>query len=247
MSITYQTKTEFGFICDLVGQRSIPQLSLLMANLEVRRGGLGVPKPSLRAAPDFVLTMAASKRQAEQGFTIARDMATVKLHLTIAGLYNRLTNPDSVFLDRFADLPPHVAQHAVSTKCLTDKRPWQLIYVTSTSQAHSNLKRFTSGITESRIWQEVGDNRCDQIHTVPGLLYPHMAPARVSMSRSQVNHRLANWVFHYGLKRRLRLPTVRLEMIHRSTWRGIVSRPHVGSRTSKLFHRTGALTARPVK
>ena len=87
-----------------------------------------------------------------------------------------------------------------------DRRPWQLIYTTSTSQARSNLKRFTSGITESRISQEVRLNIKDQIHAVPGLLSPHMATALVSMSRSQVNHRLANWMFDYGLKRRLRLP-----------------------------------------
>ena len=45
----------------------------------------------------------------------------------------------------------------------------------------------------------------------------------------------------------IRLSTVRREINHVNTWRGIVSRPHVGIGTSKLFHRTGVLTARPVK
>ena len=50
-----------GFICNLAGHRLIPQLSLLMTNLGVNQGGLGVLEPSHRAAPNFVLTMAAGK------------------------------------------------------------------------------------------------------------------------------------------------------------------------------------------
>ena len=50
--------------------REIPQASLLLSQISVAYGGLGLLNASARAIPDFVLTMTMAMRHALQGFHI---------------------------------------------------------------------------------------------------------------------------------------------------------------------------------
>ena len=56
-----------SFLGDLT-VREIPQASLLLSQISVVHGGLGLLNASGRAIPDFVLTMTMTMRHASQGF-----------------------------------------------------------------------------------------------------------------------------------------------------------------------------------
>ena len=63
-----------SFLGDLTG-RAIPQASLMLSQISVADGGLGLLNASARAIPDFVLTMAMAMRHTSQGFRINKDLA----------------------------------------------------------------------------------------------------------------------------------------------------------------------------
>jgi hypothetical protein len=65
----------------------LPTYSILIAHINTNKGGLGMLNASLRAAPDFVLNMMISRRQALQGFTINQDTLPLHLHPSISDLY----------------------------------------------------------------------------------------------------------------------------------------------------------------
>lgn len=65
--------------------------------------------------------MAQGMRFAWSGFRLNKDLAPVCLHPTLADLFLRSANPDSVILEPFKALIPIVADKAVSPKCPRNK------------------------------------------------------------------------------------------------------------------------------
>ena len=58
------------FISDLINCRTIPHHALLIAQLHLQEGGLGILDPRSRAIPDFMLTFTTSARHAIGGIRL---------------------------------------------------------------------------------------------------------------------------------------------------------------------------------
>ena len=104
------------FLASLVGHEDIPEYALLISQLSVSHGGLGLLYPSHRAAPDFVITMKEAYQYATKGFTFNEDLDPFQVHPTIASLFSLDTNPNSKYLQRFHRLLPHLAHIACPPK-----------------------------------------------------------------------------------------------------------------------------------
>ena len=82
-----------SFLASLTGRESIPKHALLISQLSVGMGRLGILYPSRRAVPDFVITMTAAMRMAGQGFQFNKDLEPLYLHTMISDLYLLASNP----------------------------------------------------------------------------------------------------------------------------------------------------------
>ena len=76
----------------------IPEYAILISQLGLRAGGLGILCPRTRAAPDFVITMASARRNALHGFRIHKDLPNFPVHQTIGALFDISTNTNSKIL-----------------------------------------------------------------------------------------------------------------------------------------------------
>jgi hypothetical protein len=72
--------------------------TILISQLGLASGGLGILCPRTRAAPDFVITMTAAIRNAQQGFRLHHDLLSFKLHQSLSNLFQTSTNPTSHIL-----------------------------------------------------------------------------------------------------------------------------------------------------
>jgi hypothetical protein len=88
----------------------IPKYTILISQLGLRAGGLGLLCPHTRAAPDFVITMASARRNALHGFRIHKDLPNFPIHQTIGTLFDISTNNTSKILQRFHCILPHIAE-----------------------------------------------------------------------------------------------------------------------------------------
>mmetsp|Transcript_18973 Transcript_18973/g.34190 ORF Transcript_18973/g.34190 Transcript_18973/m.34190 type:complete len:1170 (+) Transcript_18973:5063-8572(+) len=192
-----------SFLGDLTG-RAIPQATLMISQISVADGGLGLLNASARAIPDFVLTMAMAMRHASQGFRVNKDLAPRRLHPTVQNLYCRASNPDSLILQRFEHLLLPIADVACGPKCPADERANHLLTKTSTHSARGRLRSHCSKGLVDALYALLGDST--HVHHLPSILSPHMASPIIAMSRSNPSHRLRNNLFSYALLRKLRLP-----------------------------------------
>ena len=192
-----------SFLGDLTG-RAIPQASLMLSQISVANGGLGLLNASARAIPDFVLTMAMAMRHASQGFRINKDLAPCRLHPTVQDLYCRASNPDSLILQRFELLLLPIAEVACGPKCPADERANHLLTKTSIHSARGRLCSHCSNGLVDALYAHLGGST--HVHHLPSILSQHMASPLIAMSRSNPSHRLRNNLFSYALLRKLRLP-----------------------------------------
>jgi hypothetical protein len=86
------------FLTTLTNQPTIPPSAILISQLGLASGGLGILCPRTRAAPDFVMTMTAAIRNAQQGFRLHHDLLSFKLHQSLSNLFQTSTNPTSHIL-----------------------------------------------------------------------------------------------------------------------------------------------------
>jgi hypothetical protein len=97
------------FISDTIGVTTLPHHALLIAQLNLKAGGLGVLDHRTRAIPDFMLTFTTSTRHATNGIYLNKHLNNIHLDPTIATLYSTITNPLSLILKRFHHILPNIA------------------------------------------------------------------------------------------------------------------------------------------
>ena len=98
-----------NFISDLVGAPVLPHHALLICQMNLNAGGLGMLDPRSRAVPDFMLTFTASTRHATAGIHLNKHLQNVHLHHTISALYSTNANPHSLILQRYQHILPNIA------------------------------------------------------------------------------------------------------------------------------------------
>jgi hypothetical protein len=119
---------------------SLPQHSLFIAQLGLSQGGLGLIRPTARAIPDFVLTMAKATNYATQGISFHREAPNILLPTHICALYSQDSNPHSLTLQRFQYALPTIACVAVSHHIPTNQRVDHFLSRTSTNSARARLR-----------------------------------------------------------------------------------------------------------
>jgi len=182
---------------------NLPTHSLFIAQGSLKEGGLGIPRPSARAVPDFVLTMATATNSAIHGFRLHKEAPPFILPHAITSLFHLASNPDSPTLHRFQHALPTIASIAVSHHVPADQRTNHFLTRTSPNSARHRLRMHTNAITTEIVYNETPSNLR---HLLPGVLSSHMSYPLIHMCRSNPRHRLSNPEFIISLKRKLLLP-----------------------------------------
>jgi hypothetical protein len=71
------------FLTTLLASPSTPSHAILISQLSLHAGSLGLLCPRTQAAPDFVITMAVAIRNAMNGFKLHKDLLPFQLHNSI--------------------------------------------------------------------------------------------------------------------------------------------------------------------
>jgi hypothetical protein len=200
------TSTFFQQLLNLPQNEPLPPLATLITRLNVNKGGLGIINPSLRAAPDFVINMASCIRRTTLGFTINKDILSIKLHPSINILYSPHDNPTSNCLRRYTGLVKHIAPLSCSPNCPPEDHILAFETRLSPKSARDNLKIAMGSIMTNQIYSEAIHSNNEHTHLIPSILSPQMSYPLVGMCRSKQHHRMPNWMTELALKRKLRLP-----------------------------------------
>jgi hypothetical protein len=195
-----------SFIADLLSQHNLPRHSTLITEIGASQGGLGILSPRRRAIPDFILSMVQAHRYATHGIQLNRDLAPVRLHPSLADLYNKDHNPNLPSLRRFHHLLPTIASIACPARCPPHERVDHFLTSISPHSARSRIKEHCSKYAKGELYQHVKIHCPENFHILPSLLSPHMSAPLVGMCRSVPSHRLSPWQFTFGMLRKLRLP-----------------------------------------
>jgi hypothetical protein len=194
------------FLADLLGITTLPHYSLLIAQLSVTMGGLGLLCPRSRAAPDFLITFTTAIRHATTGINLSRHLDPFHLHPTIGDLFSLPRNPDSLILRRYHCLLPHIAQAACPP---TTPRPDLADYFLTTLSPHSargRIKKHSMLTIKHELLNHVYVDHFEHFHHLPSILSPQSSYPLVAMSRSSPSHRLSPITLYIMLRRKLRLP-----------------------------------------
>jgi hypothetical protein len=185
---------------------TLPHHALLIAQLSLNAGGLGILDPRTRAIPDFMLTFTTSTQHATNGIYLNKHLNNVHLHLTIAALYSTSTNPHSIILKRFYHILPNI----VTSSCLpTIPRTDLAQYFLTTLSPHSareRLKKHSTGIITAELYNHVFEHQHKHFHLLPSILSPHTSYPLIAMTRSCIKNCLTPLTFLLCIRRKLRLP-----------------------------------------
>ena len=194
------------FLAELIGQDSIPDMALYIAQLSLADGGLSLLKPGNRAAPDYVITMTQAMRFAGQGIKLHPELEPIYFHPSISELYLPAFNPKSFYLQRFNLLLPHIANVACARACPTADRTDHFLTKVSSHSARSYIKKHCSSGQVQSLYSHVESVCPEHLHHLPSVLTPHMSLPLIAMCRSVPSNRLTNSMFLNPLLRKLRLP-----------------------------------------
>ena len=193
-------------LADLIRITTLPHYSLLIAQLSVSLGGLGLLCPRSRAAPDFLITFTTAIRHATTGINLSRHLEPFKLHPTISDLFSLPHNPDSLILKRYHCLLPHIAQAACPpTTPRTDLADYFLTTL-SPHSARGRIKKHSMINIKNELLNHVYESHFEHFHHLPSILSPQSSYPLIAMSRSNPSHRLSPITFYIMLRRKLRLP-----------------------------------------
>ena len=150
----------------------LPHYATLISQLNLRAGGLGLLCPRTRAAPDFVLGMTSTFRNATLGFRLHRDLLPHKLHPSLQELFLLSTNPSSLILRRFHCLLPQF-----TTICSTPSTPHatrHTHFLTSLplKTMRERINKFCTSHILNATYHEVYSNAPDHLHLLPSILAP---------------------------------------------------------------------------
>ena len=132
-----------SFLSDLLGGATISDHSLLICQLGIKQGGLGLLHSASRVVSDFVIGMNKACFSARHGFKIWKDSSPIRLHPSLTNL-DYAKNPSSVYLQRFHNLLPHVAPIACPAACSSADHTLHFLNHVLLSSATSRLRQTCS-------------------------------------------------------------------------------------------------------
>jgi hypothetical protein len=194
------------FLRQLLQNKNIPDHSKCISHLHTNKGGLGLLFPRHRACSDYVITMTATIKRAQHGFTINPDITPTILHPSIADLFDMSTNTHSSCLQRYHILLPTIANIACSEKCPPHERTQHFQTKLSTHSMRSRIKQYCANSLEALTYETTFLTAPEHTNLLPSILAPQTSYPLVSMNRSNKNNRLPNWSFDIAIRRKLRLP-----------------------------------------
>ena len=174
---------------------NIAEYAILISQLGLRVGGLGLLCPRTRAAPDFVITMASARRNALHGFQIHKDLPNFPIHQTIGTLFDISTNTNSKILQCFHCIHPHIAEVACTPSIPPTDRINHFLTLVSPKSAQSRIKLHLHNYITHSLYNEVFSNAPDQFHLLPSLLSPQTSYPLIGLCQSNSHNRLLNWQF----------------------------------------------------
>ena len=195
-----------SFLTSLTGQESISRYALIIFQLSVGMGGMGILYAIHCAAPDFVITMTAAMRIAGQGFQFNKDLEPLYLHPTISDLYLQAVKPQSLYFQQFQLLLPSIAEVFCSPKYPVDDCITHFLTRISSSSARSRTKKHCSASIQVCLYQEIQTHHSHHLHHLASILVPHTSYLPVAMCQSVPSHQLHNWNLLYTILRKIRLP-----------------------------------------
>jgi hypothetical protein len=143
------------FLSDIIGVPVLPHHALLIAQLSLNAGGLGILDPRTQAIPDFMLAFTSSTRHATKGIYLNKHLNNVHIHSTIPVLYSTTTNPHSIILKRYHHILPHIATSACPpTTPQTDLAQYFLTTL-SPHSARGRLKNHSTAIVTAELYNHV--------------------------------------------------------------------------------------------
>jgi hypothetical protein len=167
----------------------LPHYSLLIAQLSVSLGGLGLLCPRSRAAPDFLITFTTAIRHATTGINLSHHLEPFKLHPTISDLFSLPhNNPDSFILKCYHCLLPHIAQAACPP---TTPHPDLADYFLTTLSPHSArgcINKHSMLNIKNELLNHVYESHFEHFHHLPSILSPPSSYPLIAMSRSNPSH-----------------------------------------------------------
>jgi hypothetical protein len=194
------------FISDLVGVAVLPHHALLICQMNLNAGGLGILDPRSRAIPDFMLTFTTSTRHATNGIHLNKHLNNVLLHHTISALYSTHTNPHSLILQRYQHILPHIAAIACPPTIPRQDLSHYFLTTFSPHSARSRLKKHTTTIVHSELFNHTFTHARDHFHLLPSILSPATSYPLIAMSQCPIKHRLTPLTFLLCFRHKLRLP-----------------------------------------
>ena len=164
--------------------------ALLISQVSLSNGGLGLLCPRARAAPDFVLTLRNAIKNARTGFTLHRNLLPFKLYHTLSDLFNMSTTPSSLILQRYHCLLPDIASVACGPSTPPATRTSHFLTSVSTNSARDRISAHCSSSIIQDLYHEVYTSSPQDIHLLPSLLSPQTSYPLISMYRSVPTNRL---------------------------------------------------------
>jgi hypothetical protein len=171
-----------SFLSTLLEIDDIPGYSIHVSQLSLSAGGLGILCPRLRAAPDFVLTMASVCRHARAGFSFHRSLVPHTLHDSLRDLFTLELNPTSIFLQRFHCLLPHFASIATAPTIPQASRIDALLHSTSPKSARDRIKKYITSYLHNATHHKFATHAPEHLHLLPSILSPQTSYPLLGMS-----------------------------------------------------------------
>ena len=194
------------FLTTLTGVQALPHYALLIAQLNIQAGGLGILDPRARAIPDFMLFFTSSLRHATRGIHLNKNLQNVPIDETISDLYSLSTNPNSCILQRYHHILPQMASTACPPTIPRTDLAQYFLSTLSPHSARSRIKKHTTSIVQAELYNYVYEHHLDHFHLLPSILSSHTSYPIIAMSRQPIKNRLLPLTFLLCIRRKLRLP-----------------------------------------
>ena len=191
---------------DIIGTTSLPHHALLIAQLNINAGGLGILDPRSVAIPDFMLSFTSPRRHATNCIYLNKHLRTVPIHSTISNLFSLSTIQDSLILQRYHHLLPQIAEIACppTTPCMDLAH-----YFPTTLSPHSAcgcLKKHCTHTVKSELYHCMFEHESVDFHLLPGIFSTQTSYPIIRMSRSAIKHHLSPLNLLICIRLKLRLP-----------------------------------------
>ena len=137
---------------------------------------MGLFNPSHCAALDFVITMAAAMRMANDGISFSTDLEQYHFCHSITELYLLCQNPGSDYLRCSYQLLPTITAVAWSPKTPIDQREIHFLHRVSFKSARSYIKQFSGQLPINELYVEMEAEYPEYVPHLASISSPHLLP-----------------------------------------------------------------------